>query len=510
MMKKDLFRKQCTQYLGLAALLLIGQSCSDLEPSFSDSSPTEDSSGNFSGVVNAQSSLDGLMNALQGGFSTQADGYSLKEVTSENIAVLTRGADWGDNGVWRIMHNHSWNSAHLHVLNEWNNRNQEILNATRLLDPASSAPADIVAQAQVIRAINMFSVLNLYSVVPFRGVNDGPDVNPEVLDTQTAFNFVMDDLNAAISSGNLSPDGSNGDTFSIGEATARFVRAKVLLNAERILGTAQAGAYDGVINDVNAIESLGFTLDTSESYFDIWDTGDNSEVIMHLNTFTGSRIFNQIHPNQGGWNGFVTLTETFRLFGTDDESLDARLGVPGDEVEGLSVGYLRGQQNDPTGSLTDRSNVPLVYEDVPLASLEINNERNGIRIVKYPQRGEDGRPAPTNDFVLMRLSEAFLMRAEAALRGGSGADPAADINAIRTRAGATPIGSATLDDVYDEIRREMNGEANIAGHRAVQIRFGTFSDTWELKTAQDDFRVWFPIPQQALGSNPNLVQNEGY
>ena len=154
--------------------------------------------------------------------------------------------------------------------------------------------------------------------------------------------------------------------------------------------------------------------------------------------------------------------------------------------------------------------MPLVYEDELLTSLEINNERNGIRIVKYPQRNGDGNPAPTNDFVFMRFSEALLMRAEAVLRGGSGADATADINAIRNRAGAAPLGSATLDDLYNEIKMELNSETNIAGQRRVQIRFGTYSNTWELKTAQDDFRVLFPIPQTALGSNPNLVQNPGY
>lgn len=508
-MRKNLIKKQWTQYLGLAVLLLVGQACTDLEPSFTDSDATEDSSGNFSGVANAQSSLDGLYSGAQG-FGNQADEYSMMEVTAENIAVLTRGADWGDNGVWRIMHNHSWNAAHLHVLNSWNNRNQQILNATRLLDPSSGASAEITAQARVLRAINMFVVLNFYGVVPFRGVNDGPDVNPEVLDAQAAFDFVLDDLNSAISSGSLSSDGPGGDTFTVSEASARFLRAKVNLNAERLLGAAPSGAYDAVISDVNAIEALGFALDTSVSYFDIWDTSANSEVIMHLNTFTGSRVFNQIHPNQGGWNGFVTLTETFRLFGTDDESLDSRLGLPGDGLDRLSVGYLRGQQNNASGSLTDRSNVPLVYEDELLTSLEINNERNGIRVVKYPQRNDAGAPAPTNDFVFIRLSEAILMRAEATLRIGSGGDATADINAIRNRAGAAAIGSATLDDVYDEIRRELNSETNIAGQRAVQIRFGTYADPWEVKTAQDDFRVLFPIPQQALGSNPNLVQNPGY
>ncbi len=509
MRKKQIFNNRVFQYTGVALCLLIGQACTDLEPNFTDSVSVETASGDFGGVSSVPSALTGLYNGIES-LNNQTDSYSLMTVTSENVAVLTRGADWGDNGVWRLMHNHKWNPGHLHVLNAWNNRNQQVLNATRLLDPASGATGSTRAEAEVLRAINMFMVLNFYGIVPFREVNEGPNDNPRVLTAQEAYDFILSDLNSAISSGNLHTNGpADGSTFTIGEAAARFIRAKVNLNAERITGT---GAYNDVITDINAIEALSYTLDTSANYFDIWDLASgNSETILHTNTGTGNRVFNMIHPNQGGWNGFVTLTEAFRLFGTDDETQDARLGLPGEDVNGLSVGYLRGQQKGPAGeNLTDRADTPLVYEDELLTSLEINNERNGIRVVKYPQRGADGRPNTGNNFVWLRFSEALLMRAEAALRGGSGGDATADINAIRVRAGAAPIGSATLQDVYDEYRRELNAEANIAGHRAIQIRFGTFANTWEMKDVQDDFRIWFPIPQTALASNPNLVQNEGY
>ena len=46
--------------------------------------------------------------------------------------------------------------------------------------------------------------------------------------------------------------------------------------------------------------------------------------------------------------------------------------------------------------------------------------------------------------------------------------------------------------------------------RIDQVRFQTFANTWSEKTVTDDFRVLFPIPQQALDSNPNLTQNAGY
>ncbi len=515
-MRKKMFKKRLIQSIGIVVLFLVGQSCTDLEVPLQDSVSASTEDGSFGGVVSTVNSLEALYNNIEN-LNAQNNEYALMEVTADNIAVLTRGADWGDNGVWRQLHNHSWNATQLYVLNSWNNRNSQVLAATQLLDPASGADASITAQAQVIRAINMFMVLNFFGQVPFRGVNEGVDVDPTVLSAQEAFDFILEDLNTAISSGNLHTDGPDGDIFNIGEATARFLRAKVNLNSMSILGSAPAGAMDAVIDDVDAIELLGFTLDDSDGpngYFDIWDlsaAAGNDEVIMALDVGTGQRVFNMIHPNQTGWNGFVTLTETFRLHGTSDVNDDARLGLAGPDFNGLSTGYLRGQQLNGSGEpLQDRQGTSLVYEDELLTSLEINNERNGIRIVKYPQRGADGFPDPTNNFVWLRFAEALLMRAEAGLRGGEGADPLADVNLIRERAGVATLGSITLEELKDEITKELNSEANIAGNRAVQIRFGTFADTWEMKTVQDEFRNLFPIPATALGSNPNLVQNEGY
>lgn len=60
------------------------------------------------------------------------------------------------------------------------------------------------------------------------------------------------------------------------------------------------------------------------------------------------------------------------------------------------------------------------------------------------------------DWYIYRLAEAYLMRAEALVWLGRGADAIADINVIRERAGAADFtGTPTLDDVFDERAREL-------------------------------------------------------
>ncbi|MEM9075831.1 MAG: RagB/SusD family nutrient uptake outer membrane protein [Bacteroidota bacterium] len=543
MMKKDFLSNRLTKMLGLSALVVTFQACTDLEPNFQDSVSVESDGGSFSGVTSTSASLEALYTSNDsdgvGVFrqDSQESSYALMEVSADNIAVLTRGADWGDNGVWRTMHNHTWDANHVYVLQAWNRHNAAAFRANQLLDSRSGANPSETAQALVIRAFHTYHLLTFFGQVPVRGVDDGPEVNPTVLSAAEAFASILDDLNTAISSGNLSNNGpvnilrpaeEGGDragTMSgIGEAFARFLRARTQLNAIHLVGTE--GDMNQVIADVNAIENLGFELDGigaddpdgDESFFDIWDPANNTnrEVIFMLDGDIRTRIYNQLHPNQGGWNGFVTLTETFRLFGTDDVTQDARLGLPGEEVDGVSAGYIRGQQRSPGGTnLTDRQDNDLIYEDVILTNLEVNNERNGIRIVKNPQRAADGNlPGDTaRDFAWMRFTDALLMRAEATLRGGTGSPNTAlqDVEAIRARAGAAPLGSVTLDNMPDIIARELNSEGVIGGRRDVQLRFGTFaSGTWEMKNVTDAFRIKFPIPASALATNPNLVQNEGY
>lgn len=131
---------------------------------------------------------------------------------------------------------------------------------------------------------------------------------------------------------------------------------------------------------------------------------------------------------------------------------------------------------------------------------------------------------PDTDFPMFRLADAYLMYAEAVIRGGSGGDAATAvgyINALRQRAygdNSADITQAdlTLDFILDERARELFWEAH---RRTDLIRFGKFSNTsyvwaWKGGVAEgrstDSKYDLYPIPASDIGANPNLVQNPGY
>ena len=113
--------------------------------------------------------------------------------------------------------------------------------------------------------------------------------------------------------------------------------------------------------------------------------------------------------------------------------------------------------------------------------------------------------------MIMRYSDAHLMKAEAIFRGASGGDATSLVNTLRTLRKADPLGgSVSEQDLLDERGRELYCEG---WRRNDMIRFGEYTRQWEFKSADqtgNNARKLFPIPLPQLLANPNLVQNPGY
>jgi hypothetical protein len=139
----------------------------------------------------------------------------------------------------------------------------------------------------------------------------------------------------------------------------------------------------------------------------------------------------------------------------------------------------------------------------------------GLRSVKYfPQAGIN--LDQSNNMVIYRLADVFLMRAEASLRNGSASSvDLGYLNAIRERAYSGDnshnwnMTDFTLTNIYKERGRELAWE-NF--RRQDAIRFGTFGDArppQKEKDADDHWQI-FPIPANQHTANQNLKQNPGY
>ncbi len=473
--------------------------CTDLEVEFNDSYFVEQSDDGFSAVDVAAvlNSAYGKLGDIVGSSYTGVAG--LNDPTSDEMIIPTRATDWGNGGVFRLLHTHTWDPAHTYILDTWDDLNVGVYYCTQIL--ASNPSAQQAAEAKTLRAYFMYHIIDLFGQVPFREVNQGVDVYPAVWTRSAAFDYAVSELESAMAD---LPDGGpeSADPTQVSKAFAHALLAKFYINKAVYKADNPAGPYsfdaadmNKVIEHCDAVESYGFELEAN--YFDNFNQNSKKEKILtYTRWWNGMWIWPQLHNSQGGWNGATTLGSFYDIF----EDNDNRFYYNPDG--GIGFGFLAGAQTKSDGTpYLNRSGEPLVYTREIL--LSGNTDYAGIRVLKYDPDSDDG-------FVLMRYADIRLMKAEAILRGGSptGGETAQSIvDELRTIRGASSI-SVNIDMMLDERGRELYWEGM---RRTDQVRFETFTKTtWENKSVLDDNMVLFPIPQRAMDSNPNFTQNAGY
>ncbi len=122
------------------------------------------------------------------------------------------------------------------------------------------------------------------------------------------------------------------------------------------------------------------------------------------------------------------------------------------------------------------------------------------------------------DFMVYRLSETYLLRAEAYFRNGDIGNAVNDINSVRSRANAKPAaaGDVSIDYILDERARELITEEP---RRRTLMRMGKlvervrkYNIRESTRNTIEDKHELFPIPQTAIDANFSvpLGQNAGY
>lgn len=496
-----------TGCLGMALV-----SCTKLDQELRSSLTIESSS------VQAAGLLQSAYESLNSPFQDQARLFAATEHTSDEALGPTRGPDWDDNGVWRVLHTHSWNADHVFLRDTYRELLQTQFAASSVLD--QNPTAQQAAEARFIRALTVFTVLDGWDQVPFRSDLKDLKKTPEILKGTAAADFVISELNAIL---NNLPD---GPAIKANKDAARVLLMKTLLNkgvyANRAAPTFAAADMNQVISLADAIiNNPKYSLVTN-NYFDNFapdnysNNNKNKEMIYALENTNGvrggnnqSRWYMTLHYNQrpSGWNGFATLSDFYNKF----ESTDQRRGstYPGvTNVSGLRVGFLVGQQFDQNNTaLKDRKGNNLAFTPaVRLQETGNDLEITGIRVVKYPPDYVKEFPSE-NEYVIFRLADVMLMKAEALLRTGNAAAALLIVNQIRTARGASLLTSLNLDQLLDERGRELYWEG---WRRNDLIRFGKFLNAWQEKPQSQAKALLFPIPNEQLAINPNLKQNPGY
>ncbi len=556
-MKRNINLLRTTRFMvGAFMIAATITSCTDLELEETDSVISDAS---FAGVTEPASFLDGVFGQLYGQIGTQSNIFALSEVTTDAALIPTRGADWGDNGAWRQLHQHNWPVNQRDIEATFQEFNSIHFKAAQVLSElTTAATAEDRGNALFLRAMGMWVILDNFAQIPVRDPAAPLFDDVVVLRGQEAIDQIVSDLNEAIDVLPAGGPGAGSGEFSAHirptKAAARFLLAKVLLNKHIYLETSPDNAdMQQVVSLVDQIAGENYGIESG--YFNIFRPESDNESILVGTAATEARVFNGLHYNSsnvrgGGWNGFSTLAEYYDLFEGDPNINVAGSGqeerrgfvptmgtpftgedgtedvlthpLPANTDQGpdgftdgsaVGVGFLIGQQYGDTGVALEARNGggPLEFTrdftdgngDINLIN---NNEKTGIRVTKYNISYDQGRNR--NHLIVFRYSDAHLMKAEAIHR--SGGDATAMINELRLIRNATPLGAVTDQDILDERGRELYAEL---WRRNDLVRFGQFTNDWQLKDPAyvgDDTRNKFPIPASQLILNPNLTQNPGY
>ncbi len=483
-------------------------SCTDLIVEERDSLVVENSGGGFV-AGDAAALLEGIYNGLSF-YTDQGNTYSLNQHPSAEMIPPTRGVDWGDNGVWRTLHGHTWDATHTQVLNSWNALNGRSYTCEQIL-ASNPSPAQ-AAEAKALRSMFMAQIMDFWGQVPRRTVDQGVDDLPNVLSRSEAFDFIVSNLEEALPQLELGAPATINSTMT--QSAVHALLARLYLNKAVYTSASPAGPYTfdnsdmaQVIAHADAVTAAGFGLDSD--FFNPFTDQESPERILttEANGVPRNRWMMTMHYDQGGfpaerdgpWNGFTTLADFYDTFEADDSRRFRQVGSD-EGYGGLNKGFLIGQQYREDGSeiVDSRSLKPLKFtRDIPLAGAATDK---GIRVIKY-------HPTDNGIYILLRYADVYLMKAEAMMRSGDDGAALTMINDLRTLRNASTISSLTEDAMFAERGRELYWEA-IA--RTDEIRFGKFNMQYQDITNTEAYTVLFPIPSIAIASNTNLSQNEGY
>lgn len=422
----------------------------------------------FSNDESAIAAINGLYseimkfnNYIGNGAMSVYPGLSADEIT-RNIANPTEDA-FTNNAISPTnfaLLNLMWQKGYYHIYQA----NVIIENVNKSKEVSTALKNQLTGEAKFFRAFFHFYLTNLFGPVPIATTSDY-QVNANLFrsDTSLVYNQIIVDLKDAQNL--LTADYPSSEKVRINKWAALSMLARVYLYQKDWMNAEMASS--AVIN------SSAYQLATLADAF----LPNNPEAILQFIPAT-----NQIFNTSEGFS-FLPFSPAVR----------------------------------PTYTLT--SNLINAFDSGDQRkTVWVKSVTLGSVVYYYPYKykiksGAAG--APKSEYnVVLRLSEQFLIRAEARANQNKIAEAQSDLNAIRTRAGLMNTTAFDKTSLLQALEKERKVEFFCEwGHRWFDLkRTGRASAILGALKAPN----WqptdelYPIPQNEIISNPKLTQNSGY
>jgi starch-binding outer membrane protein, SusD/RagB family len=392
----------------------------------------------------------------------------------------------GTNGVRQEIQNFTYTGVNGEITNWWVYSYTLIARANELLEKAPAIPMDdtkrniIMGNARFLRGLAYFDLVRSFGDVPvvLTTTQTVADIaKPSRAPIADVYNQIIDDLKFA--EANCVKESAIGATEKGRASTmaATSLLAKVFLTRAST-SAAQAGDTQAALDACNkVIASNQYQL--LPIYSDVFDVVKENgpehifSVQFDLPPSIGNITIQMQYPNEsvlvggGGAGSFKAATAFATSYAVADK---------------------RGAWNvsNKAGTKTLSSYFFYKYRDP-------NRQGNNSRV----------------NWLILRYADILLMQSEA-LNSLNPNDVTKfnGINAVRTRAGLTPLSLATTpskDDFIDALLKERAWELCLEGHRRYDlIRMSRFK---QARNITDDKYLLFPVPDIENSLNPNLLPN---
>jgi hypothetical protein len=526
-------------YLTLLLLLVLNQSCTDLDSEvYSELTPENFFKTDAQTAAAASSAYTPL-------YQWWNQGQWLMDMpTNQSAMPIRSNQGWDDGGRWPALVRHDNPPTDGNFNGMWATLFGGVSSCNRLIEIFTEnigADAPVVAELRTLRAFYFYTLLDLFGNIPIETAFATADPSPFQSSPSEVFAFVEGELLESIP--NLNED--KASTYAkINKWVGYTLLTKLYLNAENYNAGTQwqkaADAANQVINSAAyAIEPQYF------KNFRINNEGSQENIFVVPFDKVGARQFNITgrathqsitatlgYPNGTSWGGVSIQEDFYNAFEENDKRkgmffIGQQYTIDAGPAWSDEFGFFYTNPKDEFKLIDCAEDVDRfvgVLDELPPEASDCNvnivpgysftndgrtGYENGARYAKFELGlGPSNTNVTSVDYPIFRYGHVLLMRAEALWRMDNGSSEALVlVNQIRNRAGLDPLSSLTEDDLFWEFEKELAMENHT---RTILIRYGRYLEPWFQKEQRDESRLLFPIPQNQLQANPNLNQNPGY
>jgi hypothetical protein len=448
----------------------------------SDVQATSAMAGVYTTMLNGTSNQsNSIYTGFAAGLSTLVGGYSSDELV--NYGGLTTYATNHLTALTTFYSNTLWNSAYKAIYNS--NAIIEGIAASTASNLHDSVRVELTAEAKFVRAFSYLYLVSFFGDVPLALTVDfnktqGLPRSPQ----QDVYKQIVQDLKDAQAALPEDYTYGNGERIVPNKWAATALLARVYLyTGDNTNAAAQASAVIGntaqysLVADPNNV----FLRNSTEA---IWQLQQYT-LFPALGTATPEGV--QFIPTPLPHNGSLPQYMTTLL---------ANSFEPGDRRRLAWI--------DSTDNSVYAPSDGIYYYPVKYKIASYNRVQGGT---------------PPEYYMVLRLAEQYLIRAEAEMNGADGGSAAAiaDLNIIRNRAGLPPLsGTLTPEQLLAALAHERQEELFCEwGHRWFDLRrLGVAHDVLSAIDYKQpwagDYQFLYPIPINEITDDHFLTQNKGY